>query len=1045
MLISAKSINKVRRIADTYSSLIFETVGDIPVHYCETREHWRSVPGGWSKWPRAAHGTEWGEQWGSCWFVGNVSIPAEAAGEPLFIRARTGGCEALFWIDGKPRGLFTHPRDAAPRGNHHTLMLDRCPIAGKSYEIAAESYAGHPSVGSMPLDTPETQDAYPIRFPKLFEGVTLMRRLDDVKDFVFDLRSLSQLQQALPQESFRRGHISAVLERVFEVVAQDPALLPREEWRAQLAEARALMAPELALRNSDSAARAGLIGHSHMDTAWLWPIDETIRKCARTYSNVLNLMEQYPEYTFHQSSSYHTELMRLHYPSVFEEIKARVKEGRWEPNGGAWIECDCNMTSGESMVRQFMKGQRYTQAHFGYRSNTFWLPDTFGYSAALPQILLGCGIRNFLTTKLTWNDTNTFPLDTFYWEGLDGSKVLTHFNDIHCWPDPATLITKLHGGPKDFRTVENYVQHKEVNQSRLISYGFGDGGGGPQYEMLEMARRCRDLDGCPRAEHTTVRQFMDDLEATSTHIPTYSGELYFEGHRGTLTQMGAIKRGIRKSEIALHNAEFLSAVTLLGGGDSRKAATDALYGQLLINQFHDILPGTSMPEVHDRAIAELRDVEATAHRLARELGTAPGEDSAWTLWNSLGWDRTGTLRIEGLPPGTGCVDPSVITQAIETIGGEPVLLAKGLAVPALGRASFAATSAPAPRPASPFSYDGHTLETPLFRIEFDEHGYIASLYDLAHRRELRGGGHPLNAFLLGEDVPEVWDNWDIDPDQKLKMKLQTRLAERRVVADGPLCFTLRSVYEIGRQSRITQDMTVHTESYRIDFDTRVAWHEKHQLLKVGFDLNLRSRFARHEIQFGHALRSTVKNTPYEKAMFEVCNNKWTDLSETLYGVAILNDSKYGISVENSDLRLTLLKGGCHPDPRGDAGEHFFSYALLPHAGAFSTDAVIRPAYEFNIPLVVTPGAHSFAGLCDISAPNILCETVKPAEDGPGIILRLYEAEGSHGRAELTFRQPLREVSVTNLLEEEPHPLPLQEGRVTLEFAPFQIITLRAIF
>ncbi|XHR27341.1 MAG: alpha-mannosidase [Chthoniobacteraceae bacterium] len=895
MLISPKSISKVRRMVDTYSPLIFEAVNEVPVHYFETREHLRSVPAGWQKWPCAAHRMGWGEQWGSCWFVGKITVPQEAAGEPLFIRAQTGGYEALFWVNGEPRGIFTHPKDAAPRGNHHTLSLERCGVAGREYEIAAESYAGHPATGSMPFDTPQTQDAYPIRFPKLFEG-----------------------------------------------------------------------------------------------------------------------------------------------------IKERVKEGRWEPNGGAWIECDCNMTSGESMVRQFMKGQRYTQTHFGYRSNVFWLPDTFGYSAALPQILLGCGIRNFLTTKLTWNDTNTFPLDTFYWEGIDGSKVLTHFNNIHCWPDPATLITKLHGGQKDFRTVENYVQHKEINDRRLISYGFGDGGGGPQFEMLEMARRCRDLDGCPRAEHTTVRQFMDGLEVSSNNIPTYSGELYFEGHRGTFTQMGAIKRGVRKSEIALHNAEFLSSVALLSGGDSRKAETDALYDLLLINQFHDILPGTSMPEVHDRAITELQEVEQTASRLAQELGSTHGDSSAWTLWNSLSWEREGTFRIEGLPPGTTCAAPSVTTQPVEPIGGKPALLVKGLHVPALGRASFPTAPAAATREPSPFSYRDRSLVTPLFRVEFDEYGYIASLYDLPHRRELRGRGLPLNAFLLGEDVPEVWDNWDIDPDQKIKMKLQTRLIERRVVADGPLCFTLRSVYEIGRGSRITQDMAFYTDSYRIDFDTHVDWHEKHQLLKVGFDLNLRFPYARHEIQFGHALRPAVKNNSYEKAMFEVCNHKWTDFSETLYGVALLNDSKYGISVENSDLRLTLLKGGCHPDPRGDAGEHLFSYALLPHTQGFSTATVVRPAYEFNTPLIVSPGALPFEGICDISAPNILCETVKPAEDGQGIILRLYETEGAHCQTEVTLRQAFREIVATNLLEENPRPIPMREGHITLDFSPFQIITLKAL-
>lgn len=1041
MLISPKLISKVRRLVDTYTPLMFEPVGEVPMRYCETREHWRSVPGNWATWPMAAKGTQWGGPWGSCWFVGEVVIPEEAAGERVYVRGQTDGCESLFWVDGVPRGIFAHPKEAIQRGGHHTLLLDDGGVVGDKHIIALESYAGHPVVGSMPLQSEVNPEANSLRLPRVFESVTLMRRLEDVKDFVFDLRALVQLEEALPTDSFRRARICAVFEKLFEVVVQDPALVDQEEWRCQLSKGRELLVPELVVRNSASAAHAGIIGHSHLDTAWTWPIDETIRKAARTYSNVLSLMDQYPEYLFIQSSSYHAELMRRHYPAIFEGIKQRVGEGRWEPNGGAWIECDCNMASGESIIRQFLKGQSYTQAHFGYRSDAFWLPDTFGYSASLPQILLGCGIRYFLTTKLTWNDTNTFPLDTFHWEGLDGSKVLTHFNDIHCWPDPATLITKIHGGKKDFRTVENYIQHKEVNDRRLISFGFGDGGGGPQFEMLEMARRCRDLDGCPRAEYTTVSRFMQELESSSSKIPTYSGELYFEGHRGTLTQMAGIKRGNRKCEVVLREAEFLASAAALTGREPRVAEIGAIYDVLLVNQFHDILPGTSIPEVHDRALRELAQAEAEANALCQELGSGPGEEGSWTVWNSLGWTRKGTLCLKGLPAGSTIAVPSVTSQAVEGIDGEPLLLVDGLELPGLGSACIKVEAGKADR-ASTFSVQDDLLTTPFYRVRFDEQGYIGSLYDVENERELRGSGLPLNAFLLGEDVPEVWDNWDIDADQILKMKLQTRLVERRVVADGLLCFRMRSVYEIGRGSRISQDMIFYANTPRIDFDTRVQWQERHQLLKVGFDLNIRCGFARHEIQFGHALRSTRKNHSYDKAMFEVCNHKWTDLSEPQYGAAILNDCKYGISVNGSDLRLTLLKGGCHPDPRGDAGEHRFAYALLPHAGGFSAASVIRPAYEFNVAPTLAGGSQVFASLCEISAPNVICETIKPAEDGDGIILRFYEAEGSRCRVHLHFPQPFRKVVRTNLLEENLTELGGDGAGVALEFAPFQIVTLR---
>ncbi len=1039
MIISPKTINKSRRLGETYARLIFAEIAELPVRILETESHRQSPPSsqepGWRDAPR---GTMWGKPWGSAWFSGSWTVPDACSGRPLFIRASTDGIESLLFIKGEPRGIFTHPREGADIGNHHTIMAVAQARGGECLDVAIEAYAGHPCVGSQPFDSAGSQSRYPARYPRVFGGVFAMSRRDDVMAFVFDLNTLVQLVQSLPEDSFRRGRLARVMEEVYSTVLQDPDVAPEGEWRPLLAAAREIMRPHLAVPAEPSAPRAGLVGHSHMDTAWMWTIEETARKCARTYSSVLNLMEQYPEFTFIQSTPFHAELMRRHYPGIFAGINARVAEGRWEPNGGMWIECDCNLTGGESMVRQFLKGIGYTREHFGYTPDTFWLPDTFGYSAAIPQIMRGCGLSYFLTTKLTWNETNTFPHDTFRWRGLDGSEVLAHFNDIQCWPDPRTLRAKLHGGgPKDFRSVENHIQHKDVNDRRLISYGMGDGGGGPQFEMIEMARRCRDLEGCPRAEHTTVSRFMRDLEESAVKPPVYSGELYVEGHRGSLTSMHEIKRGNRRAEIALRDAEFLTVACGRAGDVEIRRRLREVWDILLVNQFHDILPGTSIPEVHDRAVRELQGVEDVARAICQELIGSPGGESVAVL-NSLSWNRTGVLALYGVPAGKA--PAGLVSQRVVALDGSEVVLCSGADIPGLGSCLLQLSNAQSPEP-SPFRYDGKSLEAPALHIVFDEAGGIASLKASGH--ELCVPGKPMNAFLLGEDVPAAWDNWDIDEDQALKMQRQVSLLSREVADDGPLEFRLRSRWRIGRASEIRQDLVIRADSPMVSFETEVDWKEKHALLKAAFPTNLRPSFARHEIQFGHIERPVDRNHRFDTVKFEVCQHKWSDLSENRHGLALINDCKYGVSTEGGEMRLTLMKGGLHPDPRGDEGMHRLTYSLLAHEEGFSAEAVVRPAYELNIPLMVgaTDGRPS---LLSVSAPNVVVESIKPAEDGRGFIVRLYEAERSSCNAIVAFGEPVTSVSLCNLIEEDAGKLDIQDNAVRLQFRAFEIISLRVV-
>ncbi|QAY67032.1 alpha-mannosidase [Paenibacillus protaetiae] len=1046
-----RTLQKVKRLGEHYSQYLYERADTVEVTYWETMEHLYEVPAG-ENWQPAHKGTKWGSPGGSIWFKGTYRIPERLHGQKLYIEAKTDAHETMLWVDGTPRGIYNAKRNAGQLGFHTALILTGQAEAGRTVELAFEGYAGKPIVGTQPYQSYASDDTYASPYNREFDGIYIHVRREDVNEFLYDVKTLVQIASAPSTDPFRKGQIVNGLIDVFEAAVQKPEETEEHVWRAGLAAAIQRMKPLLAKSNGDSAPSAGIIGHSHMDTAWLWTRDEVIRKCARTYANALNLMEHYPEYVFIQSSPFHAELMRRHYPAVFEGIVKRVAEGRWEPTGGSWIEPDCNLTSGESLIRQFLKGQRYTRKYFNYTADTFWLPDTFGYSAAIPQMLKGVGITSFLTTKLSWNDTNRFPYDSFIWKGLDGTPVLTHFNHIHCWPDAETIIGRIYGSEGD----RNDIQHKQVNDRRLISYGYGDGGGGPHDGMLEAARRLEDVEGVPKTAHTTVSAFMEELRDTS-RLPVYAGELYFEGHRGTLTQMAQIKRNNRKAEIALRDLEMQVVLAALQDGRqdlaAPKAQLEELEELLLINQFHDILPGTSIPEVHDRAIREVGGIIAEAEKLSRKLRqeAAQGEEEM-TVWNTLSWARRGQFVTDAREDGRVPAGDSVITQSFTDLNGRAKLAVGGITVPALSHVSVPlgsrAAAAGSAASASPFKYDGRTLQTPFAAIVFDEHGYMTSFTDLPSGRELVRGEQPLNALLMGEDVPLAWDNWDIDQDSKLKLEKQTNLLSREVAADGPLQFRIRSVYRIGSRSELKQDIVFYADDARIDFETVIDWKDRYQLLKAGFDVQVLAGSARHEVQFGHVERPTHRNTVYDQAMFEVCNHKWTDLSENRFGVAVLNDCKYGISVEESDIRLTLHKGGCHPDPRGDEGVHEVTYSFLPHNSGFQAESVIRPAYELNMPLNVSEGRHRADNnpLFTVDAPNVIVEAVKPAEEENAYIVRLYEAERSAAAATLSFGHRPAKVAVTNMLEEEQSLLPVsQSGEVKLQLKAFEIVTLKVQF
>lgn len=1013
-----RMLDKVKRLEHTYAAYLFPPIETEECTIFETKDELFSVPQG--EYRPIREGEQWGQLRSFGWFHTEVNPAKEFVGKALYLRPQLGGAEGMLYQNGEPFGIFT-----LSNGNHEVSCLTTS-WDGEPITVDIEMYAGHHCPGVVPL---VTEPAPPV--PYTYHAVQLCLRDEEVKDFIFDLKVLRELCEALPETDYRKAELTNCLTEVFKVVVQSPEDSEESIWRPTLAAAREIMKPCLEEKNPASAPVAGMIGHSHMDTAWLWPTKVTLKKCARTYSNQLKLMEQYPEHRFFQSSAYHLEWMRRYYPSIFERLAEKIKEGRYEPNGGVWVESDCNIPTGEAMVRQFLWGQRYTEKFFGYRSNCFWLPDTFGYNGAIPQMMKECDIDYFVTTKMSWNDVNRFPWESFYWEGIDGSRVFTHLTDIENWPTPEILVKRMHDTEAKTSVVE-----KRITPMRLMPYGHGDGGGGPRYEMLETARRCKDLNGCPKVEFVSAGEFLQKIEQSAYDAPTHRGELYLELHRGTLTNQHTIKRNNRKAEQLLHNLELAEVQNAVR--EHRPASGKEfipLWETLLVNQFHDILPGTCLQEVHvecERQMAEL--LQIGGEKLQELLHGS--ESEKLTLTNPLGFARCDTAYLPVAVKGAK-------SQKTQNLNGETVYAVSGVSVPAFGSTCVERDNAPT-EGASAFTWDGTTLTTPFAKVTFDKHGSIESFYDLRLQRELRDEKKlPLNRFVMAEDVPCNYDNWDVDADIQLKYAPVGELLSREVIADGAVEFRLRQTVRLSAKTTLRQDIIFHADSPRVDFDTELDWHERHQFLKTAFDLQLRSEFARTEIQFGYTQRPTTRNTTQQQAMFEVSNHRYTDLSELDQGAAVLNDCKYGISVEEGSLRLSLHKGGCRPDDRGDAGLHRFTYAFFPHDCGFGS-VVMEEAQLLNQPVLVTSGERSVESLVSVDKANIVLDTVKPCEDEENaFILRLYEGAGTHTHATVTC--PAATAFTRCNMLEEPKEAAQSGKEFALSLRPFEVVTLKVSY
>lgn len=798
-------------------------------------------------------------------------------------------------------------------------------------------------------------------------------------------------------------------------------------------------------------------GHAHIDVAWLWTLDQTRRKASRTFHTVLRLMEQFPTYHFTQSQPQLYEYIRQDDPDLFAGIQARVAEGRWEPIGGMWVEADCNLSGAESLARQFLLGRTFFRRHFGAaESPVLWLPDVFGYAWALPQLIKQAGLDYFFTIKIGWNQYNRLPYDSFWWQGIDGTRVLTHFSTTTENDNTPASTYNAKARPEDALRTWKHFQQKELQQEVFMAFGYGDGGGGPTREMLENLDALAAFPAMPTVRQRPSADFFRDLEQScGPRLPVWNGELYLEYHRGTYTSQSRNKRANRQSEFLLHDAEFLAswAQWLDTNYTYPAAALTEAWQLVCLNQFHDIIPGSSIGPVYVDSLAHYATVRQIATQARDEalVAIAAKTGGDLLLINPTSFARRDLAFWPGqLPEGKGLVDGDGRSIATQSAPDGTWLLAGECLPYSLTRLFWreqpsgeSALKSPLPLLATPT-----LLENALVRIELNPAGDICRFYDKTHQREVLPPGALANQFQAFEDRPKAWDAWDIDIFYDDKMWLAEPATTIRVVEAGPL----RATLEIQRRilhSTYTQRLSLTAHSPRLDIATTIDWRERHVLLKVAFPVEILSPVATYEIQWGHVQRPTHRNTSWDWARFETCAQKWVDLSEGGYGVSLLNDSKYGHDIFGQVIRLSLLRSPTIPDPEADQGEHTFAYSLLPHNGRWEAQTPAE-AYGLNDPLLVwTNGDNQpvhvpLEPLIRCSAPNMIIETVKQAEDGNGFVVRFYESHRQRGEVTLQTGFPLTAVAHTNLLEETQTDLVPQGNQVTLFVRPHEIVTLRLV-
>ncbi len=1012
-------------------------------------------------------GMRWGRKWEYGWFFAEVDVPQaqengehkrtqdvkmQNAGEQnaedgifrgsvnrIVFRAEPGEC--LVFINGQVMGALDK--------EHKIIELNE--YAGQKIQIAMEVYAGHSGEKEPYCARAVLPDEAELDFPedicqKTVKNGSMGIFREEVFQLWMDLNTLYGLRICLDPDSLRRARLEKALKRACNQIDIE---LPDEksEFAENVLEARKSLQEALSCINGSTAPIAYAIGHSHLDLQWLWTVEETRRKVARTLGNQLQLLKEYKDYKYLQTQPWQLSILKEEYPDLYAQVKEAVRDGRILADGGMWVEADVNLPSGESLVRQFLYGKTFLQKEFGTDSRILWLPDVFGVSGALPQIMKGCGIRYFMNAKLPWlyDGGEAIPHHNFIWKGIDGTGILTHITyDYAAEMTPVKIIEKWKANPE-----------KEDVPAYLYPFGHGDGGGGATRVHLEYLKREKNLEGMPRVECKSPEEFFSFVEKDCDMEAEYRGELYFAAHRGTYTSQAETKKNNRTCEMLLRETELWLSLCCPEAYD--KELLDSLWKKLLFNQFHDIIPGSAIHRVYEIAEKDYQEIKDGCRKLLEKAIHGDGDDHFLTVYNSLSWDREVCIELpEGYRSILGMDGQPIKTQELD---GKVLAF---VTIPSVGYRNFEIRKEDNGKSISEEWIDdgsgaldgfangsgegSFSLENALVRADFDEHGTLLQFIDKETGVEYLTA--PSNVFRMYRDMPLFFDAWDINSSYEKEEVELPEQAEVESVWKGSLVSGFKTVRKIAK-SVIRQTVTLARNSKQLTFETEVDWQETHKLLKVDMNTNLQTDELLSEIQFGHVRRPNHKSRPYDADRFEVCQHKWSAFAEPKRGIALLNDCKYGISADSGRMSLTLLKSAAAPDPFADKGIHKFTYALLLFAGEEGKSDVVRHGYELNCPVHMVQEKIPFAqnlqekSFIKIDNPSVILDTVKLAEDGRGdLILRLYESTGGLEKAKISFGFPVAKASFTDLLEEGEDQFSVENNCMDVTLKAFEIKTVR---
>lgn len=938
------------------------------------------------------------------WLERTVKLPEAKEGcetVGLFDFGETGGgynsgFESLLYVDGHPyQGVDTHHKEVIFRGKE-----------GKEVCLTFLLWTGLEGGGEHTSFYHQCRQA---------DVAYLHKKTDELYYFA---KAITETLLLLPPENEQYAKLKAALDRTFSCINWD-----EESFYETAEKAHDMLMDELDRMEKSTEVTVNVVGHTHIDVAWLWRLKHTREKAQRSFSTVLRLMELYDEYIFLQTQPQLYKYVKEDCPELYEKIRQKAAEGKWEPDGGMWVEADCNLSSGEALVRQFLYGTRFLEQEFGKKCEYLWLPDVFGYSWALPQILKQCEINTFMTTKISWNQFNSIPDDLFWWRGIDGSEILTYFvNTPGEGQDMDTRYATYNGmvTPHAVLGSWNKFKNKDLSRDTLISYGYGDGGGGVTRDMLELRRAMDVIPGLPHVKSVQAGEFFrklhENVENTDRYVHTWDGELYLEYHRGTYTSQAYNKKTNRHMENKLVQTEWLSSLAyILGGGYAGQELNDS-WECVLLHQFHDIIPGSSIHEVYEDSRINYRAAEECVDHVWEEaLKTVIQEkEHTYSVYSTNSFGGKELVLIPEQEEGSFTDGSGRKLEAQKTERGYEVQVETEpfAAIPVIFIPGEKKTAVP--KTAS--SFDGSSIETPRYSIAWNEEGQLTRIYDKRMERSVLKEGQLGNVLEVYEDKPINFDAWDIDIFYTQKMERAKLAKAPELVENGSLKAVVRFVFRY-HKSEIQQDMTVFRDSGNIDFVTRVDWQETHRLLKAAFYTDIRSVKASYDIQFGHVERPTHWNTSWDWARFEVCGHKWADLSETGYGVSLLNNCKYGYSIKDQAIKLSLLKSAVYPDTEADKGTHEFTYSLYPHEGSVTEGGTIEAASRLNLPAQAVPGQFADQRkIVKVSTDRVQIDAVKKAEDEDCLIVRLHECRGGRGKVKLSSEFPVKKLVPCNLLE-----------------------------